>query len=563
MFYRRFRKPLMTAAVSVVSSLIPIVASAQTREAAPPVPPGPLSLEQVLSLAEPRSEAISIAITGVQRAEADQIRARSGLRPQLSAAGSYDRALASEFDNVFDTGGTGVSCPPFTLNPLAPIDARVAEIERAIDCGAVGGGFFGSTSGDGLEDLPFGRKNTWRASLSFSQNLYSGGRNGAQIALAAAGHESAGLGLTTSRAQLLFEVTQAYYDAVLSQRLVEIAAATLEQAGATLRQVEAGFSAGTQPEFEVLRARVNRDQQQPLLIRQRVNRELAHLRLKRLLDLPADANLELADVLTDETLPPPTVFVERVSAIEKTLISSDAPAQTVGSLSLPERTAVEQATVTVRTREASLRLTEAQKMPNVSLNSNYSRIAYPEDIFPTFNRSNWTVGISVSVPVLTGGRQRGDELVARAELEQSRLQQQQIQELAALDTRSAWAELVAARAAWESTAGTVQQAERAYEIADVRYGAGVSTQLELSDARLQQQQAEANRAVAARDLQIARARVALLRDLPIGNALPATGGQPIPQPAPATPAPTQPLPQGDGQIRNASAQFTQPQAGTR
>src|SRR5688572_16423878 len=171
MLYRRFRKPLTMAAVSVLSSLIPIVASAQTREAAPPVPPGPLSLEQVLSLAEPRSEAIAIAITGVQRAEADQIRARSGLRPQLSAAGSYDRALASEFDTVFDTGGTGAPCPPFALSPLAPIDARVAEIERAIDCGAVGGGFFGSTSGDGLEDLPFGRKNTWRAGLSFSQNL--------------------------------------------------------------------------------------------------------------------------------------------------------------------------------------------------------------------------------------------------------------------------------------------------------------------------------------------------------------------------------------------------------
>ena len=153
--------------------------------------------------------------------------------------------------------------------------------------------------------------------MSFSQNLYSGGRNGAQIALAAAGHESAELGLTTTRAQLLFEVTQAYYDAVLSDQLVNIAAATLEQAGATLRQVEAGLNAGTQPEFEVLRARVNRDTQQPVLIRQRVNRALALLRLKRLLDLPADADLQLADALADENLPPPPVFVERVSAIEK------------------------------------------------------------------------------------------------------------------------------------------------------------------------------------------------------------------------------------------------------
>jgi len=551
------------AVVWLLSLLSPLSARAQTREAAA-IPSGPLTLEQVLSLAEPRSEAVSIAAAGVRRAEADQIRAKSGLLPQLSAAASYDRSLASEFDDVFSTDGTGSgsACPPFTLNSQAAIDARVAEIERAIDCGAVGGGgFFGSTSG--LENLPFGRRNTWRASLSFSQNLWSGGRNGAQINLASVGHESAQLGFTTARAQLLFEVTQAYYDAVLSDQLVNIAAATLEQAGATLQQVEAGLRAGTQPEFEVLRARVNRDSQQPVLIRQRVNRALAYLRLKRLLDLPAEADLQLADALSDENLPPPPAFVERVSAIENTLRSSDTPSLTIGGLSLPERVAVDQAGATVRTREASLKLTEAQRMPTVSLNSNYARIAYPDNVLPSFDRSNWTVGVSLTVPLLTGGRQRGDELVARSELDQARLQQQQIEELAALDTRSAWAELLAARAAWESTAGTVQQAERAYQIADVRYGSGVSTQLELSDSRVQRQQAGANRAVAARDLQVARARVALLPDLPIGNALPATGGNPIiQQPAPSSPAPQVPL-QTQPQFRTAGAQFTQPQAGTR
>lgn len=559
--YRRCTTPQMMAAVWLLSLVIPIPARAQTREAAA-VPSGPLTLEQVLSLAEPRSEGISIAAAAVRRAEADQIRARSGRLPQLSAAASYDRSLASEFDNVFSTGGTGSTCPPFALNSQAALDARVAEIERAIDCGAVGGGF--GSSIDGLENLPFGRRNTWRASLSFSQSLWSGGRNGAQISLAAVGRESAQLGLTTARAQLLYEVTQAYYDAVLSDQLVNIAAATLEQAGATLRQVEAGLNAGTQPEFEVLRARVNRDTQQPILIRQRVNRALAYLRLKRLLDLPAEADLQLADALSDENLPPPPVFVERVSAVENTLRSSDTPSLTVGTLSLPERVAVEQASATVRTREASLKLTEAQRMPTVSFNSNYARIAYPDNVLaPSFDRSNWTVGVSMSVPILTGGRQRGDEIVAREDLEQSRLQQKQAEELAALDTRSAWAELLAARAAWESTAGTVQQADRAYQIADVRYQSGVSTQLELSDARVQRQQAGANRALAARDLQVARARVALLPDLPIGNALPATGGNPIiQQPAPSVPA--QPAPaQANPQLRNASAQFTQPQAGTQ
>ena len=122
------------------------------------------------------------------------------------------------------------------------------------------------------------------------------------------------------------------------------------------------------------------------------------------------------------------------------------------------------------------------------------------------------------MPILTGGRQKGDEAVARADVDESRARLQQTQELASLDTRLAWAELLAARATWEATAGTVQQATRAYEIADVRYRAGVSTQLELSDSRLLLQQAQANRAQAARDVQTARARVALIADLPLSSA---------------------------------------------
>src|SRR5688500_15120575 len=78
--------------------LVPTVASAQ----APPALTGPVTLQQVLDLAEQRSESIAIARAGIRRAEGDEIRAKSGLFPQVTASVSYDRALASEFEGVFD-----------------------------------------------------------------------------------------------------------------------------------------------------------------------------------------------------------------------------------------------------------------------------------------------------------------------------------------------------------------------------------------------------------------------------------------------------------------------------
>jgi outer membrane protein TolC len=468
------------------------------------VPAGPLTLEQVLALAEARSETIGISRAGVQRAEGEQMRVRSGLFPQVSALVGYDRALASEFSGLFDSQTAG-------------------------------------TDDSGFADLPFGRANTFRVAFTLSQNLYTGGRLRAQTAIAGAQRDAATLGVSTARGQLLFNATQAYYDAALSDRLVRIAEATREQADATLRQTQAGFDAGTQPEFEVVRARVARDSQTPLVIRARVNREVALLRLKQLLDVPQDFNLELADALGDERLVPPASFAASVVPLEMSLAVSDPAAASVAAPSgtaVPERRVVHEAEAAVHLREASLQLTEAQRKPSVVLNSTYARLAYPSNLLPTFDRNNWSVGATLNVPVLTGGRQRGDEQVARAELEQARLQLRATEELAELDSRAAWAELLAARAAWEASAGTVQQATRAYEIANVRFGAGVSTQLELSDARLLLQRADANRAQAARDLQVARARVALLPDLPIGASI--TPGLQLVQPSLQAPPAPQP-----------------------
>ena len=69
---------------------------------------------------------------------------------------------------------------------------------------------------------------------------------------------------------------------------------------------------------------------------------------------------------------------------------------------------------------------------------------------------------------------------------------------------------------WQASASTVQQATRAYEIAELRNREGLSTQLELADSRLSLEIAQANRAQAGRDVQVARARVALAHALPAG-----------------------------------------------
>jgi hypothetical protein len=149
---------------------------------------------------------------------------------------------------------------------------------------------------------------------------------------------------------------------------------------------------------------------------------------------------------------------------------------------------------------------------------------------PSFGdwRTNWTAGVGMQWPLFDGGRLKAGELSARADLVESQARLRLTRELATLDDASARKDLESARATWTASAGTIEQARRAYEIAELRYREGISTQLELSDSRLLLEQAEANRAQAARDLQVARVKLALLPDLPLtttGASTPAQAQQ--------------------------------------
>jgi len=76
-------------------------------------------------------------------------------------------------------------------------------------------------------------------------------------------------------------------------------------------------------------------------------------------------------------------------------------------------------------------------------------------------------------------------------------------------------DLAQAQSIWDASRGTVDQAQRTYAIDEVRYREGISTQTDLTQSRLLLEQARANRAQAARNLAVAKVRLALLKDLPL------------------------------------------------
>jgi outer membrane protein TolC len=474
-----------------------------------------LSLIEALGLADKTSETVGIARADVSRAQGVRRQARSGYFPQLSGAASFQRTLRSQFSafrQETDTTSTPATparqCDRFVAQPGLSVEERLTALEQSVECSSAADPFAD------FRNLPFGRENTYRFGLSASQNLFTGGRLRGLSQSADAGLRSAELGVTAAQAQTLLDVAQAYYDATLGERLVAIAEATLAQADTTLAHTALAKQVGNESEFELLRARVTRDNQRPVVIQRRAERDLAYVRLKQLLDLRADRPLVLTTDLGDTTI-------------------ADTPALTAlapppADSGADRRIAVRQAAETIRSQEGQLRVARAQRLPQLSVTSDFAELGYPGDGSPVGTEyvSDWTVSVGLTVPLFTGGRIRGEVEAAKATLEQARLRHRQTRERAEVDQRSAHLDLEAAVAAWQASTGTEEQAARAYQIADLRYREGLSTQTELNDLRIQLAQAESNRARAARDLQLAKIRLMLLPALPLptAGATPALAG---------------------------------------
>jgi outer membrane protein len=499
MMGRSFRR-LCLSAVAILASAPGLGAQAQTPSVDSAIAIT-LSLAEAVLLAEQKSHDVSIARAGVMRARGHELQATSQLLPQLFGSAGYTKTLRSQFSALASPDTTPSTAPPgpcdqYLRGPEATNDERIGGLEDAQRC-ALGANPFG-----GFDNLGFGAANQYQMGLSLSQNVFTGGRIRAQIAAARASRRAAEVMLASERAQAALTVAQAYFDAALTARLAAIAELSLRQSDAVVSQVQLARDVGRTSEFELLRARVARDNQRPIISQRQSEREIALLRLRQLLDLPLDAPLRLVTP------------VEDTAAVHVAI----APLRLEGDGVEPDsRAPVRAARAGVDAGQASLRAVRAQRLPAISLTSNYGRIAYPRSGFPRNDefRENWTVGLAATMPLFTGGRIRGEEMAARASLSESRARFEQTRDLAALDIRVQQTALAQAREAWEASAGTAEQAERAFGIAQVRYREGISTQLELDDSRLLLEQAQVNRATAARNLQLAIVRVALLQDLPL------------------------------------------------
>jgi len=375
----------------------------------------------------------------------------------------------------------------------------------------------------------FNQTNAYSVNLNFSQPVFQGGRlfNSARATSSLA--EASHLDAQEQRALFSVQVQRAYLSALLANRLVELQETNLQLASARLAQVQQFQTAGRAAQYDVLRAKVERANIEPLTIQARNDRDLAQLDLKQLLNLPLERPLVLTTVID-----PNDVRVMVASYLDST--------------STPRRPALRSAELTARARRFAIKAARADLLPTVSVFIQAGFGAFPPATFgipstrgvlanefcpagslPTrlCQNGGWfedaSMGVNVTWNLFDGLRSVSGLQLARAQTRIADLSLRQEEELVSVEVARARAELRRSRAVFDGRRETSTEAQEAFRLASLRFSRGLSTQLEVSDSQLAFLTAEGNEARATYDLYLATAELA--------RAL----GNPIPMPATRAP----------------------------
>ena len=357
--------------------------------------------------------------------------------------------------------------------------------------------------------LSFGADNTINNTASLSLPLYAPTiyetlkMNRTQMEQAVESARSSKINLTN-------EVKKGYYNILLAEQSLSVLKESEKSIAETVANTEKMYQQGLASEYDLLSAQVQLSNLRPNIVQTENSIKATKLLFKMYLGLPADSDFVLEGSLDD--------FADEVAL---SIIPTD-------SVDLSNNTDLRSLEFQRKLLEHQLRMTNASRLPTVAAFSTFmysgndNSMNFGEIIggsmggmgggssAPTTKKEWWwqkplSAGISISIPLFSGGRNLNKAHEIRNTLRQLSLQRDYLAQSVNVQVESAFNNILTAKEKMTSNEITVRQASKAYEIAQVRYNAGTGTILELNSSELSLTQAKLNYSQAIYDFLAARA----------------------------------------------------------
>jgi outer membrane protein len=326
--------------------------------------------------------------------------------------------------------------------------------------------------------------NDFDNTVSLSVSLYSGGRVDGTIGKAKYDFKAADLGLAETKQQLKLDATTAYFNLLQTRNLLQVSQESVDNLTAHLRNVQAQYDVGTVAKSDVLRSEVELANAQQSLIKAKNNYDLAMASLNNVVGLPLDTEIKLKEELKYE---------------QAKLTLDDGV-----KFAMQYRPDILQADYTLQGAKESVKVARSGFLPSVSLSGSNN---WTDEKFPGSKNSNWSVYLTTSLTLFDTNLTLSKVKEAEAGVVKASEQFRQTKDSVSLEVRQAYLSMKEAEKRIETSQVAVAKAEEDFKIAQVRYNAGVGTNLDVIDAQLALAQAKTNYIQALYDYNTSKAKL--------------------------------------------------------
>ena len=407
-----------------------------------------LTIDKAVSIALQKNYDIQIAQLSVQKAEEQITEAYSGAWPKLSFSGQYTRNLKS---------------PVLFIPPNTPFNPSPNTLTFSI-----------------------GAKNSYNLGVTLSQTIFDP-RLGTAISIAKKYSKYSGLTNESAKDDVIAQVKESFYNVLLSKKLVEVNEKGYKVAQANYENTGALYKQGAASEYDYLRAEVQLANVKPMLIEARNNLQLAKNALKNLLALDLNTTIDVEGEFKVEKVSPD--LMERSNEILK-----------------DSNPALQQLSLQKLILEENVNIEKAAYLPTLSAFGNYNW--QTQDNTFNFSNYNWantiTVGLSLTYTLFDGFKRSARIQQAKIDVENLEVTKNKTEAGLKIGLMQSKLKMEEALDRIQAQEKSVQQAQRALEIAQTRYKEGVGTQLEILDTQNSLTQTRINYEKAVYDFLVAK-----------------------------------------------------------
>lgn len=402
-----------------------------------------LTLDKAVEIAMKNNRDILLSREGRNRAGQQIREARSGALPKVELNGSYTRTLKKPF-LFFEVDGEVVKFSP-------------------------------------------GFMNTVSQAVTVTQTLYAGGRTWTAIKIANLYAKSFDEQVKQTEKNVRLQVRESFLGLLLSEEALIISRKSLENAEAHLQNVRELFRNDMASEFDLLRAEVQVANTRPHTLQSENAIVLQKDFLKNLIGIPLSTDIELEGELSASML----------SSEEIHSASGEA---------LFNRNDYKNLTLIRDAYEQNVKIERGGFFPTLAAVYRYDYQGQSDDWALDKSYRSQNVMLNLSMSIFDGFKTASLMQQAKIDVKETDYQLMKLREGIEIQITQARHSMDDAQKRIDATAMTVEQAQRAYDIARVRFESGQGTQLEIFDSQVALEMAQLNRLQSIYDYEVARVR---------------------------------------------------------